>query len=92
MQQLNSKSSTGHDEISNNFLKYLESLLSKLLALIINQSLASGIFPEKLKLVKIIPVHKKDDIHKVENYRAISILPAFSKFLRKQSLINYICI
>ena len=67
IQQLKSKSSTGHHEISNNLLKYLEPLLSKPIALIINQSLASGIFPEKLKLAKIIPVYKKDNIHKVEN-------------------------
>ena len=35
IQQLKSKSSTGHDNISNNLLKYLEPLLSKAIAVII---------------------------------------------------------
>ena len=54
IQHLKSKSSTGHDNISNNLFKYLEPLLSEPILLIINQSLASGIFPEKLNLANII--------------------------------------
>ena len=79
IQGLNSKSSFGHDGISTILLKKLESKLTKPLTLIINQSLHSGIYPDKLKIGKIIPVYKKNDKHQLENYRPISLLPTISK-------------
>ena len=45
--------------------------------------MCSGIVPEKLKLAKIIPLHKKGDTHDMSNYRPISILPIFAKILEK---------
>ena len=36
-----------------------------------------------LKVAKVVPVLKADDPSLIENYRAISILPAFSKILKK---------
>ena len=53
------------------------------MTLIINQSLATGIFPDKLKNAKITPIHKKESIHTLENYRPISILPTISKIFEK---------
>ena len=50
---------------------------------IFNLSLSSGIFPNSLKIAKIVPIHKKDDPSLIENYRPISILPAISKILEK---------
>ena len=64
-------------------LKHLKPLLTKSICLIINQSLTTGIFPDKLKIAKIILIHKKDDIHLTENYRPISILPSISKIFEK---------
>ena len=57
--------------------------LSSSITLIINQSLNTGIFPERLKIAKVIPIYKKDDAKMFENYRPISILPAISKILEK---------
>ncbi len=45
--------------------------------------LATGIFPDKLKIAKIIPLHKKDDETLFTNYRPISLLPAISKIFEK---------
>ena len=42
-----------------------------------------GIFPDPLKIAKIIPVFKSGDKLKVSNYRPISILSPFSKLLEK---------
>ena len=53
------------------------------LTVIINQLLFTGIFPDKLKIAKVIPLYKKDDPHIVDNLRPISLLPAISKIFEK---------
>ena len=52
-------SSNGHDGISSELLKLISDDISKCITLIINQSLMSGIFPDKLKIAKVTPIYKK---------------------------------
>ena len=83
LHSLRTKTSVGHDGISVKLLKYLFPALSKPLCLVINQSLLTGIYPDKLKIVKVIPLLKKDDTLLMDNYRAISWLPSISKLFEK---------
>ena len=53
------------------------------LALIFNYSIGQGIFPEKLKVGLIFPIHKRESKFAYSNYRSISILPLFSKIFEK---------
>ena len=53
------------------------------LTILCNWSLTSGVFPDKLKIAKIIPLFKSGDKHLLTNYRPVSILPQFSKILEK---------
>ena len=48
-------------------------------SLIINQSISTGCYPDNLKLAKVIPIFKKNDKLKINNYRPISVLPVISK-------------
>ena len=57
--------------------------ISKQLAHIFNQSICSGIFPDRLKYAKVIPIHKKGPPTNPSNYRPISLLSVFSKILEK---------
>ena len=61
----------------------LKHILTKPLTIIINQSLTSGILPDKLKIAKVIPLYKKDDPSVLGNYRPISLLHAISKLFEK---------
>ena len=46
---------------------------------LINNCIEQGIFPEKLKIASIIPLHKGGDINDPHNYRPTSILPTLLK-------------
>ena len=49
------------------------------LTCIINQSFSSGIFPNSLKIAKVIPLFKKENSKILDNYKPISLLPVISK-------------
>ena len=53
------------------------------LTFIINLSLKTGVFPESLKIAKVIPIFKQGCRLLCNNYRPISILSALSKILEK---------
>ena len=64
-------------------LKVLKPYISQPLANIFNQSIILGIFPDKLKYAKIIPIHKKGSPTDASNYRPISLLSIFIKIFKK---------
>ena len=52
----------------------------------------TGIFPNNLKIAKVLPLFKKGDQTLMENYRPISLLPCISKVFEKvvfQQLYDY---
>ena len=79
IQNLPSKNSCGVDGISSKLIKIIEPAIIKPLTLLINQVLNTGIFPDELKIAKVIPLFKKDDPKLLKNYRPISLLPTISK-------------
>ena len=77
------KTSTGVDNISNKLLKFVKNVISEPLSMIINQMLKLGIFPDSLKISKVVPLYKKDDDSNLSNYRPVSLLPSISKIFEK---------
>ena len=73
----------GADNIPISIIKKTLDLISDPLLSIINLSLSSGVFPDRLKISKIIPIFKSDKASLAQNYRPISILPAFSKIFER---------
>ena len=64
-------------------LKYSSKVVSSTLAEIINLSILSGMYPNKLKMAKIIPIFKADDNTNPNNYRPISLLSNFNRIFEK---------
>ena len=67
-------------------IKLVSHLINEPLSIIYNKSFTTGVFPDKLKLAKVIPLFKNGVRTLVKNYRPVSILPIFDKILEK--LVN----
>ena len=81
MQNRNPNKAHGHDKISIRMLKICENSLCRSLEFIFNDCLANGIFLFDWKKGSIVPVHKKNDEQRLNNYQPISLLPICSKIL-----------
>ena len=69
-------SSAGWDDISPSVLKYVAPHISKGSVLLINLSFQEGVFPDELKIARVVPLYKNDDPMIFSNYRQVSILTA----------------
>ena len=82
------------NSIKIQILKESASILSPIIANIMNACFAAGNFPCVLKNAIVLPLFKKGDPTSVSNYRPISILHWLSKLFEKclkSRLLNYIC-
>ena len=83
IENLESKSSSGIDEISNITVKAAGPVICEHLVFLINKSLSEGIFPSSLKIAKVLPLHKNGSKDDVNNYRPISLLVVWSKIFER---------
>lgn len=80
---LKNKKSTDHTNIDIILIKSIIETILKPFTYICNLSLQAGIFPDEMKIAKVIPIYKNGDKQLLNNYRPISLLPQFSKILEK---------
>ena len=92
IEHLKNKISTGIDGISNKLIKTAVNELVSPLTIVINQMLNTGVFPNQLKISKVIPKYKSKDHTLLSNYRPITLLPSISKifeYVFLEQLSNY---
>uniref|UniRef100_A0A3Q3EUW8 Reverse transcriptase domain-containing protein n=1 Tax=Labrus bergylta TaxID=56723 RepID=A0A3Q3EUW8_9LABR len=77
------KTSTDYNDIDMRIVKQVIQGIAKPLTHICNLSFKTGKFPRKMKIAKVIPLYKTGDKHHFTNYRPVSLLPQFSKILKK---------
>lgn len=81
--ELKNNTSSGYDLVSSIILKDTHLKIIPSLTEIINNDLKNGIFPDILKIARVVPVYKNGDKFEMNNYRAISVLPNPSKLYEK---------
>ena len=76
-----------------NVVKESFNLICTLFTYIIGLSLNSGVVLQEIKIARVIPLFKSGDNSVFTNYRPVSGLPVFSKFLERivyNRLINFL--
>ena len=75
--------SSGPASIPLRLLTIVADLIVVPLCRIINLSFNCGVFPDVLKVAKVIPLHKGGSTQEVNNFRPISLLSIFDKIIEK---------
>ena len=80
---LNVKKSSSIGSIPATILKQCVDIYLPFLTKAINHAITKDIFPEQLKKSEVIPLYKREDPLKKENYRPVSLLPHVSKVFER---------
>jgi hypothetical protein len=81
LKNLKNTTSVGHDRLKVSTLKAcIDSFITPITS-IVNKSLEKGVFPDVLKISRVISFYKKGDPKSMENYRSISILSVLCKII-----------
>ena len=83
LKSLKRRKAAGCDDIPPGILKDAAYALSSPLTHLINLSLTTGLVPNKWKIAKVTPIHKKGNTNDYNNYHPISVLNTCSKILEK---------
>ena len=78
--KLKRRSSPAPDDLPAFLIIQNINYLIKPFAYLIIFSFSSGIFPDQIKLSKVVPIYKKSDKLDIQNYRPVAIGNSFSKF------------
>ena len=88
--KLRDHKATGLDGISSEILKCSFPVICLMLLQLCNESMEMGVFPDCLKISRVIPLHKKGPKTCADNYRSISLLSTVSEVLGK-AVHNRVC-
>jgi hypothetical protein len=86
IKKLKPKRSFGPDLVPSYIFKEMGLQLIYILQYIFNLSIGSGIFPDKWKVTKVTPIHKKGDVFDMQNYRPVAVVSTPAKLL--ESIIH----
>ena len=80
---LKSNRSCGVDPIPTKIVKISAAIISEPLSILVNKAFSLRIFPDSLKIAKVVPIYKSGNKRNPSNYRPILLLTCFSKIFEK---------
>lgn len=83
VRKMQNKKSYGYDDVVISVIKDNIDLLAEPISNFFNNCFNQGVFPDQLKIARVIPVYKKGPKNDPKNYRPISLLPIMSKIFEK---------
>lgn len=93
--KLNDKYTKDVYDMSTHIIKKIvlgnDDLLS-LICTVLNSCITEGVFPDMLKIGRVVPLYKNGDRLMINNYRPICVLPVLSKILEatlKDQIVSY---
>ena len=79
MKRINPHKAQDIHKITPAIIRDLTAFLAPTLTSIFNHTISEGIYPDPLKVTKVIELYKNDDKTNPKNYRPISLLPIIAK-------------
>ena len=83
VQRLVNGKATGIHNIPIKVLKHSIHLIAPILMDIFNLSISTKIFPDDLKVLKVVPVYKSGERENLNNYGPIAVLPTIARIFEK---------
>ena len=81
--EINVNKGIGVDENHPKLLKWGQELFVPIITKLFNKCLVTGVYPDKLKIARVIPIFKGGNKNTVTSYRPISILTQFNRIFEK---------
>jgi hypothetical protein len=87
IKKIKRKNSKDINDMSTRLLDYLPPVVVSIFLMLFNQCVLNGVYPDSLKLIKVLPIYKgKGETNLEKCYRPISLIPVISKLF--ESLIS----
>ena len=83
LENLNTKKSFGADKVHPLLVSIAIFQIYRPITHITNLSISQGIFPDSMKIAKVVPIFKQGSRSSCDNYRPVSILPTLSNIFEK---------
>lgn len=86
--ELNVRKAAGLGTITARVVKCCGETIAPVLATIVNNCFREGIYPDGLKIARVVPIHKAGNAQRLENYRPISVLPILNNIVERVIIMD----